>query len=181
LAAAALLASSLTCLPATASPVMDPAAVLSARERAAGNREASAVRLGSALLATRWPAQVLKIRVDGVGRREVAGLVLSGVKFHRPLGADDFTGEVVALVERAFAASDVEEVDVWATVPLTQPQGAAESGDELPVTRIVYAVTVPREEQGAFAVRLRRGGDVFWDPAWRRSLRQGSTPSKAQS
>ena len=176
----ALLALSLAFRSAAAAPVQS-AAVLNAHARAAGNREASAVRLGSALLTTRWPAQVLKIRVDGLGRHEVAGLVLSGVKFHRALDADAFTAEVVALVERTFAASDVEEVDIWTTVPLTVAQGAAESGDERPVTRIVYAVTVPRQERAAFAARLRRGGDVFWDPAWRRSLRQVSTPSKAQS
>lgn len=149
----------------------DAQAVINAEARAAGNRRTDAVDLGTALLRTRWPAQVLKVRIDGFCAHEVAGLVLSGVKFHRPIDAAAFTGEVVALVERAFARSHVEEVDVWATVPLHVGEHVVVAGDNAqPTTRTVYGATVRREEAATFARRLGSGTGVFWDDAWKRSL-----------
>ena len=91
---------------------------LNARARAAGNRKADATALARALLAVTWPAQLLKVRIDGVGSHEIAGLLVSGVKFHERLSPAAFTDEVVALIARSFAASGVEEVDVWAVTPL---------------------------------------------------------------
>jgi hypothetical protein len=123
------------------------------------------------LFATVWPVQILKVRVDGAGRHEVAGLVLSGVKFHEPTSADAFVREVAALVRETFAASDVEEVDVWATVPLRVGQHAVVAGDKAqPTTRIVYGATVRRGEGGNSAERLEAGDAVYWDPAWRAGL-----------
>ncbi len=157
---------------------------LNAVERAEGNRRADAVQLGRVLLRTVWPAQVLKIRIDSAGRHEVAGIVLSGVKFHRKLDAGEFGAEVAALVRMTFATSGVEEIDVWATVPLPYVKQVLVHGEYLqPTERIVFSVTVPRSEAATFAGRLRRGDDVFWDPAWRSSLgrTQGSARGKAQS
>jgi hypothetical protein len=146
-------------------------ATVDAEARAAGNRRAVAVRIGEALLARTWSAQIVKIRVDGAGGHNVAGIVLSGVKFHQRLGPSAFSDEVIALVAGAFAASDVDEVDVWATIPLPVTAQEVESGEYLrPTARIVYAATVERSEASSFAGRLRTGDDVFWDPAWRRSL-----------
>jgi len=154
---------------------------LTAAERAEGNRKPIAVQIGRALLQTRWPAQVLKIRVDGVGRHEVAGLAISGVKFHRALDPAAFTAEVVDLVRQTFAASDVEEVDVWATVPLPYARQVPVNGEYLqPTQRTVYGATIQREEAGTYAARLERGSDVFWDARWRRSL-GGAGAAEGQS
>jgi len=150
-----------------------PAAVLqlSAAARAAGNRKADATVLARALLAVTWPAQVMKVRIDGAGTHEIAGLLISGVKFHRRLGPAGFTDEAVALVERSFAASRVEEVDVWAVTPLAVTRAEVQSGEYLqPTARVVYSATVQRSEAATFAARLRRGEGVFWDAAWRRNL-----------
>ncbi len=160
--------------PAVAAPGNgSPAAVLelNAASRAAGNRKADATALARALLAVTWPAQLLKVRIDGAGTHEIAGLLLSGVKFHRRLAPADFTAEAVALVERSFAASRVEEVDVWAVTPLPVTRAEVQSGEYLkPTARVVYSATVRRAEAGTFATRLRRGDGVYWDPAWRRGL-----------
>lgn len=139
--------------------------------RASGNRKDVAVRIGQALFATVWPAQLVKVRVDGAGRHDVAGLIISGVKFHARLDEPSFTREVVALVDRAFAVSDVEEVDVWVTIPLAVVPHEVVGGDlAQPTSRIVYGATVVRSERATFSARLLRGDNVFWDPAWRASL-----------
>lgn len=151
-----------------------PAAVveLNALERSTGTRKPEAVRLARVLLARTWPAQVLKVRVDGAGAHTVAGLVLSGVKFHAPLDADGFLAEVSALVRLTLDSSTVEEVDVWATVPVSVGKGAVVAGDfAQPTTRIVFSATVRRADAaGGIEALLRRGDVVFWDDSWRRSL-----------
>jgi hypothetical protein len=160
-----------------ASSVVD----LNAIERAEGNRPAQAVQIGRVLLRTTWPAQVLKIRVDGAGAHAVAGLVLSGVKFHRRLDPAAFTAEVVALVAMTFASSYVDEVDVWATVPLPYARQQPVNGEYLiPTERTVYGVTILRSEAATFAARLGRGDDVFWDPAWRRTLGASARSRESQ-
>jgi hypothetical protein len=148
-----------------------PTASLDAVARAEGNRRAEAIRLGDVLFRRVWPAQIMKVRVDGMGPHAVSGLVLSGVKFHTPLGPDGFANEVVALVRETFAASAVEEVDVWATVPLPTVPHEVVTGDRaMPTSRVVFSVTVPRVEAATFAERIRRGDGVFWDPEWRGTL-----------
>jgi hypothetical protein len=167
---------------ASAAPGVSMADV-DAAARALGNRKADAVRLARVLLAQPSPAQVLHVRVDGVGTHEVAGLIVSGQKFHRRLDPQAFTAEVVSLVERTFAASTVEEVDVWAIVPLPYVKQQPVNGEYLHATdRIVYGTTASRSEADV-AARLRRGTDVFWDPAWRRSLEagQGAASARGQS
>jgi hypothetical protein len=144
---------------------------IDAAARAAGNRPAVARAIGTALFATTWPVQVTKVRVDGVGSHDVAGLVLSGVKFHGSPGRSGFLAEVVRLVESVFATPAIEEVDLWTTVPLKPHEHAIVSGDlAMPTSRTVFAVTVTRAEAKALAARLRDGRDVFWDAAWRASL-----------
>ena len=139
-----------------------------AAARAAGNRRPEAIALARVLLATEWPAQVLKIRIDAVGTHEVAGLVLSGVKFHRPLDQNAFAQEAAQLVELTFAHSPVEEVDVTATVPAQAPVGAPVSGDlALPTAKTVFSATVRRAGRPAdLAAAFVRSMDSFWDRAW---------------
>jgi hypothetical protein len=147
------------------------AAEVDANARAAGNRRADAVALGTVLFGRVRPAQVVKVRIDGAMSHEVAGLVLSGVKFHGPLSVAGFEGEVIDLVRTSFAASRVEEVDCWATVPLPVDRRMVVSGDMAqPSSRTVFAVTVRRSEGAGFAARLRRGAGVYWEPAFRARL-----------
>jgi hypothetical protein len=158
-------------------------AEVDAYARAAGNRHADAVALGTVLFARQRSAQVVKVRIDGAMSHEVAGLVISGVKFHAPLSQSEFTDEVIDLVHTTFAASRVEEVDVWATVPLATEAGAIVSGDMAqPTSRTVFAVSVRRAEGANFATRMRRGTDVYWDPAFvasfARSAAQGGFGSR---
>jgi hypothetical protein len=142
-----------------------------ANARAEGNRRPEAVQLGRVLMKTVWPAQVLKIRIDGVGTHTVAGLMLSGVKFHHRLDAPQFTEEVIALASETFSASAVEEVDVWATVPLPPFAQKPVNGEFLqPTDRIVYGATIPRSQIATFQARLRRGEGVYWDTRWERTL-----------
>jgi len=158
------------------------AAETDARARAAGNRRAAAVALGTALFAVVRPAQVTKVRIDGAGPHTVAGLVLSGVKFHAPLDRGKFTAEVIDLVGLTFVASGVEEVDCWATVPLPPGAHVVVSGDMAqPTTRTVFAVTVRRSERATFARRLQRGTDVYWNPAFAARLGHGAGPGASTS
>ncbi|GAC1564821.1 MAG: hypothetical protein NVS3B17_21250 [Vulcanimicrobiaceae bacterium] len=144
---------------------------VNAARRAAGNRPAEAIRIGQRIFQTRWPAQVRKVRVDGVGPHLVAGIVLDGTKFHETLHASGLLDEVVALVDQAFAASAVEEVDIWAIVPLPTYAGEVVAGDlAQPTSYTVFAATVRRGEIATFAARLRHGDDVYWDATWRAGL-----------
>ncbi len=148
---------------------------LRAAGRAEGNDRAAAVALATALLAREWPAQVLKVRVDAIGGHRVAGLLISGVKFHAPLDEAGFLREVSAIVEQSFAASDVEEVDVWTVVPLDAGKGAIVSGDlAKPTSLTVYTVTIPRAQRARIDAIVRDPSEVFWDPAWRASLDTGT-------
>ena len=142
-----------------------------AAARAAGNRKPIAIAVGRKLFAQMRSAQILKIRVDGVGPHQIAGIVLSGVKFHEPLDPDGFAREVAELVRETFAASDVEEVDVWAIVPLRVGQHAVVAGDKaVPTSRVVYGTTVRRTADPGLPARVTAGDAVYWDPAWKASL-----------
>lgn len=141
---------------------------VNAAARAGGNRKAEAIALARVLLAREWPAQLTKVRIDAAGSHAVAGLVVVGSKFHRPLSRAGFAQEAAALLEIAFAHSPVEEVDLWATVPLSAPMGAAVSGDmAVPTSKIVFSITARRSDlahRGGVALVL--GRSAFWDPAW---------------
>lgn len=146
-------------------------AEVDAAARAAGNRKPVAIAVGRKLFAQMRPVQILKVRVDGVGRHQIAGILLSGVKFHEPLGPGGFVSEVADIVRETFAASDVEEVDVWAIVPLRVGQHAVVAGDKaVPTSRVVYGATVRRGDDRGLPARLTAGDAVYWDPAWKASL-----------
>ncbi|MGZ3518325.1 MAG: hypothetical protein ACXVAM_14220 [Vulcanimicrobiaceae bacterium] len=148
-----------------ASPSVD---VLDAASRAMGNRKAAAIAIGKAIFRTEWPAQVLKIYANGIDAHEVAGLTVSGVKFHQPLTRPEFLEEIRQLVGLAFASAPVDEVDIWATVPLSVGKGIVVSGDlAKPTSRTVFTLSVRRgESTTALASRLRAGRGVFVDEEW---------------
>lgn len=138
--------------------------------RAEGNERAQAIALGESLLATQWPAQVLKIRVDAVPGHRVAGITLSGTKFHQRLDARGFLSEVRSLIGKSFAGAPLEEVDVWTTVPIDVARGTVVSGTlAQPTSRIVFSVTVVRADLPRLNA-IFASNDVYWDAAWRSAL-----------
>jgi hypothetical protein len=152
---------------------------LDAAARAVGNRRDLAERIGLSIFATQWAAEVSQISANSVEGHLVVGIRIWGVKFHTPMTREQFVDEVVSIVERAFAAAPAtEEVDVWASVPITIPKGEIVSGDlAKPTDRTVFSVTVRRGESAA-ALRARAAdlsGDVFWDPLWARSAFKASS------
>jgi hypothetical protein len=150
----------------------EPALYVHAEDRAAGSRHDAATALARALLTAQWPATVDQVRVDGVNGHQVAGIVLSGVKFHRALTIESFLGEVATLVSRSFANSDVEEVDVWATVPISVPKGAIVSGDfAVPAARTVFSCTVLRDALPHLDSLLHADADIYWAPEFAKRLR----------
>jgi hypothetical protein len=87
-------------------------------------------------------------------------------------GMPDFVDEVVALTGDIFStAPDVEEIDLWAAVPIDVRKDEVVSGDlARPTSRTVFSVTVLRSE-GAQALHERAMGEsegVFWDAQWTR-------------
>ena len=144
-------------------------AELDASQRAAGNRLDIATKIGRSVFRVGWAAQVTQISVNTVGTHTIVGIRLWGVKFHRPLTRAAFTGEIAALVGRAFAvAPEAEEVDVWASVPIAVGKGVVVSGDlAKPTTRTVFSLTVRRgEPASSVARRAERGQGAFWDEEW---------------
>ncbi len=133
--------------------------------RTCGNDLDSARAIAQQVYAHLQPAQVLKITVDRVGEHRIAGMFVSGVKFHVPLTRRALTDEVVGLVQATFAASTVEEVDVRVVVPLTVGRGTVVSGDNaLPVFREVFTVTsLRREALPALRQRIDTNRGIFWD------------------
>jgi hypothetical protein len=134
-------------------------------DRAAGTRRDAAVRIARAILTVLWPATVEQVRVDGVDGHQVAGIVLSGVKFHHALAREEFLAEVASLITKSFAVGDVEEVDVWATVPIPVPKGAIVSGDlAVSTTRTVFSCTVTRDRFSHLNDLLHADGNAYWAP-----------------
>ncbi|MBV9737741.1 MAG: hypothetical protein JO177_06175 [Candidatus Eremiobacteraeota bacterium] len=147
-----------------------PVNAVNAHARAFGTRKDTAVRIGLHLFTRRWDAQILRIYVDSAGTHQIAGIVLSGIKFHRPLTRARFLDEVDAIVARTFAAAPVEEVDLWCVVPLSVGKGAVVSGDlAQPTERTVFSITVRGEE------RAHAANAMYWDAQWARDALQQSS------
>ncbi|HYZ17040.1 MAG TPA: hypothetical protein VE591_11585, partial [Candidatus Acidoferrum sp.] len=144
--------------------------------RSAGSDLPTARRIAAALLAAPHPAQLLKVRCERVAARVDCGLTVSGTRFHRALDLAAWNGEIAGLIDGAFAAApDVDEIDVWATVPLDAGKGVMVSGDlAKPTSATVFSITVPRSDRAAVRGRLAGGRGVFWDPAFRESLAKGT-------
>ena len=137
---------------------------------------ATARRIAAALLGRPLAAQLLRVRCERVGAHVDCGLVVSGVKFHRPLDLRAWNEEIASLIDGAYAAApDVDEVDCWAVVPLDAGKGAIVSGDlAQPTSATVFSITVPRSARRSVRSRLAGGSGIFWDPAFRGSLSKGS-------
>ncbi|HTV72271.1 MAG TPA: hypothetical protein VME66_01010 [Candidatus Acidoferrales bacterium] len=154
--------------PASASPPL----YVHPEDRSVGTDRPEAIVVARALLTQEWPASVQQVRVDATGTHLVAGIVLSGVKFHRALDVSDFLDEAQALIVRAFAAAPLEEVDLWATVPIRVARGAIVSGDlAVPTSRTVFACSVRRADLPQLTGLLHGSADVFWDEAFAAQLR----------
>ena len=145
-------------------------AQLDAVARAAGNRRDVARRIGGAIFSTRWPAEVSQISANALAGHLIVGIRVLGVKFHRPITRDEFVSEVVALIETTFgAAPATEEIDLWASVPISVAKGAVVSGDlAKPTSRTVFSLSVRRGESlASLRARVSKAGDgVFWDSQW---------------
>jgi hypothetical protein len=142
-----------------------------AAARAGGNRKAMAVKIGRTLFTTEWPAQVLNVYADGFQGHDIAGLRISGVHFHHPLNRNEFISEVARLVQKAFAAAPIDEIDIWASVPLRVGKDIVVAGDiAKPTSRTVFSVSVQRGESSfSLLRRLQQGDGVYWDQEWTRS------------
>jgi hypothetical protein len=168
------------CAPAPARAATPTVVEVNAQARAAGNRRDEAIKIGRSLLATHGPAQVLKIRVDGIGPHLVAGIVLSGEKLREPVDAAGFLDQVIQIVDETFDAGEVEEVDVWATVPIPVAPGAIVSGDlAVPTSRTVFSASVRRTARQTYAAHLRAGSGVYWSPDWRAHVETNARAAKA--
>lgn len=151
---------------AAASPMMSAAEVRDiARDRIAGNSPDIAERIAVALLSAGYPEQILKVRTYKTEPAVVAGIMLSGVKFHVPIDRQTFAADAADMVYRAFAADpQVTEVDVWAVVPIAVPPHADVSGDlAVPTNRTVFSAAVLR---GDFARDEGTLGTTFWEAGW---------------
>jgi len=139
-------------------------AELDATARATGNLKALAVRIGDRIFAAPWPAQVTQIAANGVDGHVIVGVRLSGVKFHHSLSRSDFEGEIARLVQLVFAqVPAVEEVDIWATVPIKVGKDLVVSGDlAVPTSRPVFTLAVRRGDDPTRAL-------AFWDEDWART------------
>jgi peptidoglycan/xylan/chitin deacetylase (PgdA/CDA1 family) len=136
-----------------------------ARSRIEGNAPGIAERVAVALLDGAFPEPILKVRVLQLEPATVAGIMLSGQKFHRPVDRAAFAADVDAMLDRAFLADpSISEVDVWAVVPIPVGKTATVSGDlAVPTDRTVFSAAVPRTRW------LRAGGAAgvtYWEPGW---------------
>jgi hypothetical protein len=148
-------------------------AQLDAEARAVGNRRDLAQHIGDVIFATRWPAEVTQISANALDAHVIVGIRVLGIKFHATLTRESFVDEVVSLVDEAFAAApEAEEVDLWASVPISVAKGVVVSGDlAKPTSRTVFGLSVRRGESAA-SIRARiqgAGGGAFWDQTWTRT------------
>jgi hypothetical protein len=168
----------LTLAPFAAHASAPSIATLDADARAGGNRKLKAERIGGAIFAIEWPAQVMKVSANSVDDSLVVGLKVSGVKFHGALTRAAFESEMTTLIGLVFATEpQVTEVDLWAAVPLTVGKGVIVSGDlATPTTRNVFTVSSRRgESAGALAARVKALRGIYLDEEWARTtLKKGT-------
>lgn len=143
-------------------------AQLDAEARAVGNRRDLAEHIGDVVFATQWPAEVTQISANQLDGHLIVGVRVLGVKFHETMTREAFINEALTLVQEAFAAApDAEEVDLWASVPISVAKGVVVSGDlAKPTSRTVFSLTVRRGESDASIRARAESGGVFWNPVW---------------
>jgi len=145
-----------------------------ARERAEGNDLKTAERVALVLLEGEFPEQILKVKTLNAAPADVAGIMLSGVKFHAHVSAAMFERDVAAMIARAFAAEPkLTEVDVWAVVPLPVAATATVAGDyAVPTSRTVFSAALSRAAWQAQSGQGSALGETYWDGAWRAALHE---------
>lgn len=148
---------------ATRSPSI--ALVNIARARIEGNAPDVAESIAVALLARHFAEPISKVHVLAIPAATIAGITLSGTKFHARRDRAHFVTDVSAMAALAFAAApQVREVDIWATVPVSVPAGAAVSGDlAVPAAKTVFSAVATRRAGQPNALQW---GTMYWDPAW---------------
>lgn len=158
-----------------------------ARKRIAGNAPQRAEAICVALLERRFPEQILKVHVLAMQPAAVAGILLSGVKFHDAMNARRFQADVRSMVRTAFLSDTaLDEVDVWATVPIAVGAGLPVSGDfAVPASRTVFSAAVTAKSEANGGRRLSFGTE-YWDAVWTRELTaakavSGARPARAES
>ena len=144
---------------------------LDAEARAVGNRRDLAEHIGDVVFATSWPAEVTQISANQLDGHLIVGIRVLGVKFHEPMTREAFVDEALRLVQEAFdAAPDVEEVDLWASVPISVAKGVVVSGDlAKPTSHTVFSLSVRRGESAASIRARAQTGGAFWDSTWTRA------------
>ena len=161
----------------TASAYAPSVTQLDAMARATGNRRDLAERIGTDVFATRWPAEVSQISANELGGHLIVGMRVLGVKFHQPITREQFVAEIVALVDKGFAAAPAaEEVDLWASVPIDVSKGVVVSGDlAQPTSRTVFSLSVRRGDRApSLRDRISRADGIFWDAQWAQSAFKAS-------
>jgi hypothetical protein len=150
----------------------NPARMSDAIARSVGSDQATARAIAFRIFARIEPLQVMKVRVDVVGTHHIAGIKLSGVKFHGSVDRKVFVSEIRRLAFDAMMASSVEEVDIEVTVPLSEQHGLTVAGDgQLPSDSTVFTVSVRRGEAlTSLTNRIQRGEGVFCDPVFGREV-----------
>jgi len=152
---------------------------MDATARAVGNRRDLAERIGRSIFTTEWSAEVSQVSANQIETHLIVGIRIWGVKFHRPITRQEFVDEVVAVIERAFAAAPAtEEIDVWASVPISVAKGVVVNGDlAIPTSRTVFSITARNGESPAsLRARANRLSDgVYWDAEWARDAFKEST------
>lgn len=161
----ALLASVLADARAGGTPLPAGALANIARSRIEGNDPEVAERVAVALLRGSFPEQILKVRVMKTRPATVAGIMLSGVKFHGRVDRRTFANDVREMIFRAFAADQaVAQVDAWAVVPVAVDRNATVSGDlAVPTNATVFSASVLRADWISNPTDL---GTTYWDPGW---------------
>lgn len=132
--------------------------------RAEGNDPALAERIGVALLSAAFPEPILKVRVLTVPPATVAGIMLSGSKWHRAVTKRQFFADVAAMASLAFARGpELAEVDIWAIVPLAvQPQAQVSGELAVSTSRTVFSTAVRRPVGNASPTLGRAFVDDLW-------------------
>lgn len=137
-----------------------------ARRRIEGNTPQLAESVAVALLARRFAEPIMKVHVLTIPEEAVAGIVLSGVKFHAPVSRNRFIADVREMAKTAFAAApSLDEIDIWATVPVSVPAGEPVSGDfAVPTSKTVFSSVVTQQRRGLQTSLV--WGTTYWDPRW---------------
>lgn len=143
-----------------------------ARQRIEGNAPVLAERVAVALLSGMFPEPITKVRVLAVQPAAAAGIMLSGLKWHRRVAQREFLADVAAMSRRAFAAvPTLDEVDIWIVVPIAVMPQATVSGDlAVSASRTVFSAAVRRHAQRSKGSDPFGLGPIFIDPPWQRQM-----------